>query len=325
MIKKNQAEKTVLHPRNRHRHRYDFEALVITEASLKSFIRTNEHGNEGIDFFDPLAVKCLNKALLKHHYQISSWDIPEGYLCPPIPGRADYIHHVADLLSYKNEKSGERIIPTGTRIKCLDIGVGASCIYPLIGSSTYGWWFVGTDIDAKALEAAKKNVANNPAIANNIQLRLQTKPSYIFKDLIDKREHFDLTICNPPFHSSKKEAEQGHLRKLSNLKNTRVSKAQLNFGGQANELWFDGGEQRFIHLMIVQSKLNAKACLWFTTLVSKQEHLSGIYKALKKVNALEVKTVELNTGNKKARFVAWTFASADKQKTWRQRYWKPKR
>jgi 23S rRNA (adenine1618-N6)-methyltransferase len=39
--------------------------------------------------------------LLISYYDIQKWDIPH-YLCPPIPGRADYIHYIADLLAESN-------------------------------------------------------------------------------------------------------------------------------------------------------------------------------------------------------------------------------
>jgi len=91
--------KSRLHPRSKHINRYDFKKLIEGFPELESFVKPNKFGDESIDFSDPKAVICLNKALLKHHYGIEHWLIPEGYLCPPIPGRADYIHHIADLLS----------------------------------------------------------------------------------------------------------------------------------------------------------------------------------------------------------------------------------
>ena len=131
--------KSGLHARNRHRSRYDFPLLVKEHPELSRFVRVNEYDDESIDFADPAAVRSLNKALLKLYYGITHWDIPENYLCPPIPGRADYIHHVADLLRSCNNS----VIPRGTSVTVLDIGVGANCIYPIIGVKEYGWHFVG--------------------------------------------------------------------------------------------------------------------------------------------------------------------------------------
>ncbi len=145
-MKKKSKEKPKLHPRNRHQGRYDFDQLTAACPALIPLVKKNPRGEDSIDFSDAASVKMLNRALLMHHYQVVKWDIPPNYLCPPIPGRADYIHHIADLLASSND--GE--IPKGSAVRCLDIGVGANCIYPLIGEREYGWSFIGTEIDPKA-------------------------------------------------------------------------------------------------------------------------------------------------------------------------------
>ncbi|MEE6801750.1 RlmF-related methyltransferase, partial [Escherichia coli O8:H10] len=118
------AQKPGLHPRNRHRSRYDLDALCIDEPNLRGFIIATPAGEPTVNFADPEAVKALNKALLAHFYGVKHWDIPDGFLCPPVPGRADYIHHLADLLA---ETSVDGAIPRQTSV--LDIGTGANCIY----------------------------------------------------------------------------------------------------------------------------------------------------------------------------------------------------
>jgi 23S rRNA (adenine1618-N6)-methyltransferase len=119
-------EKTNLHPRNAHRNRYDFASLVKTLPGLREFVSQNEHDDLSIDFTDPDAVRTLNQALLKQHYGVNSWDIPEGFLCPPIPGRADYIHYIADVLAEGNNG----VVPTGNSVKVLDVGVGLIVFIP---------------------------------------------------------------------------------------------------------------------------------------------------------------------------------------------------
>ncbi len=316
--KEHPKEKLQLHPRNKHRGRYDFGQLMDSCPELKPYVRPNDYGDESVDFFDPEAVKMLNKALLKHFYGIGSWDIPEGYLCPPIPGRADYIHYCADLLGSCN--NGE--IPIGNKIKCLDIGVGANCIYPILGNREYGWSFVGADIDQAALESAGKIIQSNPQLIGNIELRLQQQPKDIFNGIIRPDEHFDLTICNPPFHASRTEAESGTIRKLSNLKQRKITKVDLNFGGRNNELWTPGGEARFVRDMIFQSRKYAFTILWFTTLISKSENLPGVYAALKEVAAAEVRTIGMGQGSKISRLVAWTYHHPEQQQKWVNARWK---
>jgi 23S rRNA (adenine1618-N6)-methyltransferase len=306
-------EKLELHPRNKHRGRYDFAELTLTSPQLGRYVFLNDYNDFSIDFADPKAVKALNAALLKHFYNISEWDIPAQYLCPPIPGRADYVHHLADLLAY-DEKP--HLIK---KIRVLDIGVGANSIYPLIAYREYGWHFVGADIDPIALKNAKTILEANPDLPSVIELRLQASSSAIFSGVVKAEEHFDLTMCNPPFHASLADAREGTQRKWQNLGKAKPTK--LNFGGQGPELFCDGGEIAFIDRMIVESVAIGSQCYWFSSLVSKASNLPDVYKILKANGALQVKTINMAQGQKQSRFVAWTFLTQDQQKAWRKRYW----
>ena len=301
-----------LHPNNKHINGYDFAALIKTEPFLEKFVSKNKFGNESIDFSDPLAVKTLNKALLLHHYDVTFWDIPKTNLCPPIPGRADYIHYIADLLKHSNGNE----IPTGDSVRGLDIGVGANCIYPIIGHQEYGWEFVGTEVDKECFNIAQNIIDANPSLKEDIFLRLQTSKRHIFKEIIEDGEKFDFTICNPPFHSSREEAAKASMRKIRNVGKQKTGKPVLNFGGQNNELWCEGGELAFITNMIYESAHFKTQCLWFTTLVSKKENLKPFYNHLKKVKAFDVRTIEMEQGNKVSRFIAWTYLDTSQQKKW---------
>jgi 23S rRNA (adenine1618-N6)-methyltransferase len=316
--KEHPKEKLKLHPRNKHRERYNFKLLIESCPELAHFVKFNDYDDESIDFFNPDAVKMLNKAILMHYYGIEYWDIPINYLCPPIPGRADYIHWVADLLS--NDNNG--IIPIGDKIKCLDIGVGANCVYPIIGIEEYGWTFVGSDIDPIAIKNAVDINEMNPNLKEKIELRLQTNSKEIFKGIIQKGEFFDLSICNPPFHSSLEEAQAVTLRKLNNLKHKKISNPVLNFGGQSNELWCKGGEIKFVSDMINESKLFSETCLWFSTTISKQSNLKIINESLKKAEVFDMQTIPMGQGNKISRIVAWTFQNKEQIKEWVNKKWK---
>ncbi|MFA9190185.1 23S rRNA (adenine(1618)-N(6))-methyltransferase RlmF [Flavobacterium sp. FZUC8N2.13] len=322
------TEKTNLHSRNPHRLRYDFDLLIGNCPELKPFVFINEHqidssdseqAKQSIDFSNPQAVKALNKALLISYYDIQNWDIPQDYLCPPIPGRADYIHYIADLLA----ESNNGIIPTGDEVEGLDIGVGANCIYPIIGNVVYNWSFVGTDIDEKALNNCSKIIEANPKLIEAISLQQQLEPRFVFKNIITPEDKFAFTICNPPFHKSAEEASKGSLRKVNNLENKKSTKAVLNFGGQNSELWCEGGELGFITQMIYESARYPMQCLWFTSLVSKQSHLGSLYKTLNKVNAAQIKTIDMAQGQKTSRILAWTFHTETQQKNWKFEAVKP--
>ena len=304
-----------LHPRNPHNDTYDFDALIQSKPELKPFVQINKYTDLSIDFSNAQAVLLLNKALLSHFYQIKEYPLPQGHLCPPIPGRADYMHYMADLLAESNQGK----LPRGNKVLALDIGTGANCIYPIIGSRVYDWNFVGTDINPKSLVSAQSIIDNNAVLEKKINCRLQKDPDNIFTGIIHQNDFFDFTLCNPPFHKSQADATKGTQRKNRNLGNTK-GKA-LNFGGQANELWYPGGEIAFITKMIKQSALFSKNCFYFSTLVSKKENLDVIYKVLKQVNAYDVRTIEMKQGQKLTRFVAWTFLNKTMQERWRKERW----
>ncbi|TDR81477.1 23S rRNA (adenine(1618)-N(6))-methyltransferase RlmF [Paludibacterium purpuratum] len=295
-----------LHPRNRHQGRYDLDALCALQPDLAPFVHPNPVGEATIDFADPQAVRLLNGALLRQQYGIQFWDLPEGYLCPPIPGRADYLHYLADLLA--SDRGGE--IPRGGSVRVLDVGVGANCIYPLIGHAEYGWRFVGSDIDPLAVQTARVIVQAN-RLDKQIELRQQPVAQAIFHHVLHADEHFDLTLCNPPFHSSADEARAGSARKWRNLGRARPGQPVLNFGGQSNELWCPGGEMAFLRRMVDESRDMAEQCVWFTSLVSRAETITAMRPFLSQVGAVEVRTVAMAQGQKQSRFLAWTFHSAE--------------
>jgi len=316
-VKQPEKTRTRLHPRNKNKEKYNLPALIAEIPALKHHIIPNRLGEDSITFSNPKAVKLLNKALLSHYYGIKSWDFPDENLCPPIPGRADYIHYMADILSENNYGK----IPKGDKINCLDIGVGANCIYPIIGVTEYNWNFIGSDIDQISILAAQHIIDSNPALFEKVQLKLQTNPRSIFKGIISGEDQIDLIISNPPFHSSVEDAQKGTQRKIKNLSGKKEKSPQRNFAGISNELIYEGGERQFIQNMITESKLFSRNCFWFSTLVSKQSNLKGIHKSLKSAEAKYVKTIPMGTGNKSSRIVAWTFLSTEEQKAWRTARW----
>jgi len=315
--KKPNPIKSSLHSRNKNRGRYDLKALVKSNPELTAFVKPNKYGDDSVDFSNPKAVKILNKALLHHYYGIKIWNFPDENLCPPIPGRADYIHHIADLLCGHNFGN----IPKGNKITCLDVGVGASCIYPILGVIEYGWNFIGTDINQKSIESSQHIIDSNPLLKDNVTFRLQENPKDIFYGILTREDKIDISICNPPFHASIEDAQRGTRRKVQNLSGKKDKKPQLNFAGIYNELVCDGGESKFIVNMVRESEKFGKNCYWFSTLVSKQSNLKWIYKALDKYRAMDVKTFPMGTGNKSSRIIAWTFLSKLEQKDWKLSRW----
>lgn len=292
------VKKHSTHPKNKHQGHYDFNELTKVCPELKKFVKANKFGITSIDFSNPKGVKTLNKAILLLQYNIKSWNIPSDYLVPPIPGRADYIHYVAsELLPNK----------VGSKIIVLDIGTGASLIYPIIGSQEYGWRFIAAEIDPNSINSCQ-NILNNNAHLKNIELRLQKNPRDTFFGIVQSKEKIQLSICNPPFHSSIEDARKGTLRKINNLgKGIKVKSPKLNFGGSGAELVTDGGEKKFICNMIRQSKRFSDNIEWFSSLVSKETNVKPIISALRDAGVKNKRIIKMGQGNKASRIICWKF------------------
>lgn len=280
-----------MHSKNPFNIDYNFDSLVAQHEPLSLFVYTNQYGNQTINFANNEAVKSLNTALLKDQFGITYWDIPENNLCPPIPGRFDYLLHVADLLSK-------------TDVHLLDIGTGANLIYPILAASHFKWKCTASEVNTESLSNAQEIITRNPTL-KNIELRLQQFKSHILEHIILPTDVFDVVVCNPPFFKNRSDAEQSNRRKFQNLdlneKNTN------NFGGLSNELWYKGGEEAFIKKMAEESIQFKDQVHWFTSIVSRKENLKNIKRAINKTNPTDVRIVEMQHGNKQSRFIAWTF------------------
>jgi len=282
-----------MHPNNKHNIPYDFERLIQANSELKPFVFTNNFETKTINFSLAEAVYQLNKAILISDYGLTDYQLPKGYLCPPIPGRADYLHHLNDL-----------IIPETKPIKGLDIGVGANAIYPILGAKLYQWNMVGADINKQSVEIAQNNINLNSSLDGLVEIRFQENPAHIFSNIIKPEENYHFTMCNPPFHASEQKALKGTQRKLKNLNLDK--KAALNFGGQSHELWCNGGEALFIKRLIKESKTFSNQVGWFTTLVSKAANLPKLIKQLDKLGATH-QIIDMAQGQKASRILAWQF------------------
>ncbi len=294
-----------MHKNNIHSKGYNFQILTKLVPKLEDYVFTNSFGNETIDFSIPKAVKLLNTALLKAHYGIVYWEFSDANLCPPIPGRAEYIHVLGTLL----KRCG-----LNKNIKVLDIGTGASCIYPLLGKASYGWDFIASEIDESALKSAQ-NIIDKNNFSDVIRLRYQDNEQHILKGVIGAEEKLSATMCNPPFFKDEAHANESTLLKQKGLgKQTR--KIVRNFSGTASELWYPGGEKAFVHNYLYQSSLFKSNCFWFTCLVSRTQHVLSMETSLKKLGATDFRILQISLGNKKSRVVAWTFLSEKEQAQW---------
>lgn len=144
---------------------------------------------QSIDFTNPAACRELTRTLLKSDFGIN-WDLPDGHLVPPVTNRLNYILWLEDLLTLSK--------PHGA-IRGLDIGCGASLIYPLLGASVCGWEFIGIDVTPQAIEWAQRNLAANPQLRELIEVRhveMQPEQATFFneEERIGEEEQEDASI-----------------------------------------------------------------------------------------------------------------------------------
>lgn len=294
-----------MHKNSLHIKKYDFDVLTKNHEALKSYVFVNDYQTQTIDFSNPDAVKALNTALLFTHYNVKFWEFPDENLCPPIPSRADYMHHLSDLL---------RRSQLETDIKILDVGVGASCIYPLLGNAIYNWSFVGTDIDEKSLQIAQKIIDENN-LGNAIILRHQKDYQHILKGILKSSDKFTASVCNPPFYKSQADALEATKTKLKGLGKGN-DKLVRNFSGTPKELCYAGGEKAFLHNYLYESSQYKQQCYWYTSLVSNVSHVRSMEASLKKLGATEFQVLDMIQGNKVSRVVAWSFLTKAEQNDW---------
>lgn len=282
-----------MHPDNPFEKEYNFNGLIQSHPKLSEFIIVGKSDRKSIDFGDSKAIIALNTALLKRTFDVN-WELKPGHLCPALPGRLDYLIHVKDLLDAPSKK----------HITMLDIGTGASLIYPLLATAAFDWNCTASEVDIDSIEFAKKLLLLNPNLKTTT-LRNQRFKSKIFHHVMEENDYFDLVVCNPPFYKTQSEAEQRNIRKNKNLHNNES--ISHNFGGHSNELWYKGGEEAFIKTMASESASYGSQVGWFTCLISNSEHVKTLKRYVRKANPTELRVVEMEQGNKKSRFIAWTF------------------
>ncbi|WP_187271122.1 23S rRNA (adenine(1618)-N(6))-methyltransferase RlmF [Neolewinella aurantiaca] len=294
-----------MHPKNRYAEPHDFVGLAAIVPDLASYSITTPDGRSSLDFTHPQAVRLLNKALLIRDYGLKYWDIPEGNLCPGVPGRLDYIHAIGDLLGDDTARTQGAKKGKQPPVFGLDVGTGASLIYPILGHKEYGWRMVGTDVDATSLKVATAIAQFNPGLKNGIIVRKQTDRRAIFRNVILRGEHFTFTMCNPPFFDSAEAARAAAGLKWKKLGVEAAASPTLNFGGQANELWTEGGEPAFLRQMIQESTGFGEQVDWFTTLVSKKGYLKIAEIEFGRHGITQTKVIGIGRGGKLRRILCW--------------------
>ena len=305
-----------MHPKNHFQKDYDFKSLCLLNPELSQFVHVAKSGRKSVDFTNGQAVYELNKALLSERSKWKNWSIPQGHLIPPIPGREDYIHHLADLLREENKNT----LPKGPKLSLLDIGTGAGLVYPILAECIYGWQSIGSEIAQDSIKHAKQLLqAQNNIDKRPISLRPQKKKHFILKGIIKEGERLDVSMCNPPFFSTKKASEEANALKWKKLKQQPQG---ANFNGSDEELWTIGGEVGFIKNYIAESTEFKHQVMWFTSLVSRKENLNVIKAQLAQAGVVKEKVIEMKHGQKQSRIICWTFLTDHQRKLWAEFRWK---
>ena len=206
------------HPRNRYAGPLDLRALMEKHPSLQEFIRKKGGSNSGEEN-DPEAVEqqqqqqqseegykflfhnkeasvALTKALLLEDYGLQ-WEHPVDQLCPPLTNRLNYIHWIQDLLEETQPEYLHR--DQEGALWGIDIGTGASCVYPLLGHKEYGWRFVATEVDPVSVEFARNNVARNGLDRDIVVVHVQPRREENKEEEGEVEEEEAVEVAGPSF------------------------------------------------------------------------------------------------------------------------------
>ncbi|KAJ2496764.1 hypothetical protein GGH96_005599 [Coemansia sp. RSA 1972] len=276
--------------------RVSYERVADKFPELKQhLIKRGTHST--IDFLDSAAVRTLNQALLAVYFDLDV-HLPARNLCPTVANRLHYIEWIQrELLPETSPLS---------KVRALDVGCGASCIYPLLGTRVMGCEFVGTDINATSIETARKNVERNAG--TNIQLFLnkdaQVTLPICAEGFPQGEEYgdgsvFTFSMCNPPFYSSREEQMR--------LRGIKHKKPGLETQGHDDELFTEGGEEEFLNRMVDESAKLGACIKWYSTLVGKKSTLAGLKTRIRQTPNVHIREGTLVQGKTTRWVVAWSF------------------
>ena len=298
----------------------------------------------------------LARAILhKYHGGITLTSMPTDRLCPPIPNRLNYVRWIYDLVYQKTEfgGDGEKInkieendnILKKLHFRGIDIGTGASCIYPLLLSSIFSkdWMFFATEIDPISFRSAQKNIDANK-LQHKIQISLvpQTKekeePKFAqelqstetqptsFSTLLTK---YQTSQVQGPVYNAIEAAIQLYdepkiqfdfcmtnppfYSKPSHCQTPRSGDLRARTAMTTLEsLYPRGGEKAFILDMINDSLTSRNQITWYTSLIGQKSTLDYIEKTLLKLgfsraNVRIAQFVQGKRGIQRRWAIAWTF------------------
>ncbi|KAI8974587.1 S-adenosyl-L-methionine dependent methyltransferase [Trametes punicea] len=283
-----------MHPRNPYRNPPDFLALAEAYSPLKAHIILTRSG-AAIDFKNEVSQRLLTEAILLRDFALKV-ELPAGRLCPPVPNRLNYILWLEDVL---DTTSLALALDSGRSVRGLDVGTGASAIYPLLGCQTHpNWSFTGTELDELSLASARKNVQAN-GLQGRIDILGADPAGPVLGPLFYSDTLYDFTMCNPPFYSSRDEV-------LQSAEAKELGPNAVCTGADV-EMITPGGETAFVARMVDESLQLRDKCRWFTSMLGKMSSLSEIVQSLRTKEVDNYAISELVQGQTRRWVIAWSF------------------
>ncbi|XP_062071729.1 RNA N6-adenosine-methyltransferase METTL16 isoform X1 [Lepus europaeus] len=283
-----------MHARNRYKDKPpDFAYLASKYPDFKQHVQINLNGRVSLNFKDPEAVRALTCTLLREDFGLSI-DIPVERLIPTVPLRLNYIHWVEDLIGHQDSDKS-------TLRRGIDIGTGASCIYPLLGATLNGWYFLATEVDDMCFNYAKKNVEKNN-LSDLIKVVKVPQKTLLMDALKEESEIiYDFCMCNPPFFANQLEAKGVNSRNPR-----RPPPSSVNTGG-VTEIMAEGGELEFVKRIIHDSLQLKKRLRWYSCMLGKKCSLAPLKEELRIQGVPKVTYTEFCQGRTMRWALAWSF------------------
>ncbi|KAF7503624.1 hypothetical protein GJ744_003446 [Endocarpon pusillum] len=294
-------------PRDIYEHDVNFTALALQDPAFAKKLKPNKQ----LDFSDPESVLQLTKSLLHRDFEIDI-ELPNDRLCPPVPNRFNYIIWLQDLVDSTSHDYRESYDPR-REVVGVDIGTGASAIYPLLGCRQRpNWRFIATEADEKSFDYARRNVARN-GLADRIQvLKVEDAGGkdgpLVPESVLEKFERIDFVMTNPPFHSSQ------HSLLTSASSKSRPPNSVCT--GSPSEMITPGGEVGFVTRLIHQSvsvqqekRTTRTKVQWWSSMLGKLSSVGVVVERLRKAGCRNWAVKEfVHPGGKTRRWaVAWSF------------------
>lgn len=149
-----------MHPRNPFKAKPEYKTLADRYPAFKDYLvpySSNNSNKFKIDFNNAEALRCLSTVLLKDKFDLDV-NIPLDRLIPSIPQRLNYILWLEDII----EKCIDDDEFKAGRLDLIDLGTGASCVFPLVSARTNDdWHFLATELDDYSLVCARQNCESN--------------------------------------------------------------------------------------------------------------------------------------------------------------------